>query len=196
MTGPPATIRTACPHCRALLSVAAEFAGRPVACGRCRQVFPAEPVAEPPTRQPRPSGSGGSGNERWPVEPPPRSRGSTRGERRRYEGEFDARPRRRRRRRRSGDGPAVASLVLAVVALVFFCVFPVSLLTGSVGAYFGAVGLKSSRRPMAVTGLTLSLVGIVFGVGFTVLFMAGVVKSVADTPRLGPTRNNPTFNSR
>ncbi|MFO0848997.1 MAG: hypothetical protein U0871_10660 [Gemmataceae bacterium] len=57
-------------------------------------------------------------------------------------------------------------------------------------------GLKSRSRPLAVTGLTLSAVGVVFGLGFAVLFLAGVVKAVNDQPRLGPARNNPTFHGR
>ena len=42
---------------------------------------------------------------------------------------------------------------------------------------FGALGLKSRSRGLAVAGLTLSLVGLIFGGGFAVVTMAGVVKA-------------------
>jgi len=42
---------------------------------------------------------------------------------------------------------------------------------------FGALGLKSRSRGLAVAGLTLSLVGLIFGGGFAVVTTAGVVKA-------------------
>ncbi|HVK10614.1 MAG TPA: MJ0042-type zinc finger domain-containing protein, partial [Gemmataceae bacterium] len=95
---------------------------------------------------------------------------------RELEDDYDYRPRRRRRTPR-GEGFAVTSLVLGVLACVVFCCWPVSLSLGGLGAVFGALGLKSRSRGLAVAGLTLSLVGLIFGGGFAVVTTAGVVKA-------------------
>jgi hypothetical protein len=51
------TIRVRCPACRGRLKVAAEYAGQPVLCGCCGEVFTAEPDASPPDDDiPRPAG--------------------------------------------------------------------------------------------------------------------------------------------
>ncbi len=156
-------VRTTCPNCGAALEVDAGDAGELTVCGICREVFVAAPAEGRRSEQ-----------REWADDrddPPPR---------RRYRDEddpaFDA-PRRRRRRRPGGEGFAVTSLVLGILACVVFCCWPVSLTLGGLGAVFGALGLKSRSRRLAVAGLTLSIVGLIFGGGFAVVTTAGVVKA-------------------
>jgi predicted Zn finger-like uncharacterized protein len=152
------TVRITCPNCGAVLEVDAGDAGELVLCGSCREVFVAD----------APAGVRRRGWEDDEDNPPRR--------RRRYHDEDDYRPR-RRRRRPGGDGYAVTSLVLGALACVVFCCWPFSLSLGGLGAVFGALGLRSRSRGLAVAGLTLSLVGLIFGGGFAVVTTAGVVKA-------------------
>ena len=75
-----------------------------------------------------------------------------------------------------GNGAAVASLVLGIVAILTSFVV-VGLLFGILGLVFGIIGLrrarkgKAGRRGMAVTGTALSIVGIVLGVVFTIAWV-------------------------
>jgi hypothetical protein len=154
-------VRTTCPNCGAALEVDARDAGELVLCGTCREAF-----VSPPDDGRRFESRGDREDDR---------------PRRRYRDEYDDgedyRPRRRRRRPPGGDGYATASLVLGILACVVFCCWPFSLTLGGLGAVFGALGLKSRSRRVAVAGLTLSLVGLIFGGGFAVVTTAGVVKA-------------------
>jgi Zn-finger nucleic acid-binding protein len=154
-------VRVICPNCGAALEVDARDAGELVLCGTCREVF----VADAPAGERRAESRRAWENE---EDDPPR--------RRYYEDDDDYRPR-RRRRPPGGEGYAVTSLVLGILACVVFCCWPFSLSLGGLGAVFGALGLKSRSRGMAVAGLTLSLVGLIFGGGFAVVTTAGVVKA-------------------
>jgi predicted Zn finger-like uncharacterized protein len=152
-------VRVTCPNCGAALEVDARDAGELVLCGTCREVF----VADAPDRERRPV-SRRAREDDW--DDPPR---------RRYHDEDD-RPR-YRRGSPGGDGYAITSLVLGILACVVFCCWPFSLSLGGLGTIFGALGLRSRSRGVAVAGLTLSLVGLIFGGGFAVVTTAGVVKA-------------------
>jgi len=60
-----------------------------------------------------------------------------------------------------GGGKAIASLVLGIVGLLAWYVplfgYPVT----TVGLVLGVMGMKSSRRGMAITGVVLSAIGLV-----------------------------------
>ena len=92
------------------------------------------------------------------------------------------RPRAVRRRRRDARRPrpapvsaaAVLSLVLGVLSCLMFCVWPVSLATGVAGIITGAFGRNTPARKLAVSGMVLSATGLIFGVGFLVLTVAGI----------------------
>jgi DNA-directed RNA polymerase subunit RPC12/RpoP len=90
------------------------------------------------------------------------------------------RPRTPRRRptRRPRPAPvsaaAVLSLVLGASSCVLFCVWPVSLATSVAGIITGAFGRTTPARKLAVSGMVLSAVGLIFGVGFLALTIAGI----------------------
>lgn len=158
-------MRITCPNCGAALEVNARDAGELVLCGTCREVF----VADTPGRERRPVSRRAREDDR---DDPPR--------RRYYEDEEDDHdpPRRRRRPPPGGDGYAVTSLVLGVLACAVFCCWPFSLSLGGLGAIFGALGLRSRSRGLAVAGLTMSLVGLIFGGGFAAVYTIGEIKAV------------------
>ncbi len=76
-------------------------------------------------------------------------------------------------------GFCIASLVLGIVTLIFFCIWYISIPCGILAIVFGILGLKSSGRGMAIAGLITSSIGLVisaliviflFIVGFTIGF--------------------------
>jgi predicted Zn finger-like uncharacterized protein len=165
------TMQTKCPNCRTLLEIAEEFSGRTIQCGRCQELFRARSVED-------------EAEQRYRVLRPNRD-----------EDDDDDRRPSRSRSSATDSGVAVGSLVLAIITLFMFCLWPIGLATGSIGVVLSLSSLRSRQRPVAVAGLVLSCVGLIFSAGFAVLTIAGIIQS-ADREGLGPTRNNPSFKSR
>ena len=69
------------------------------------------------------------------------------------------------------QGLAIAALVLGILSLGSFCLVFCSTPLGIAGIITGILGLKSSRRGLAMAGLILSVIGILVSV---ILFIAGV----------------------
>lgn len=67
-----------------------------------------------------------------------------------------------------GRGRAIASLVLGILSLVFFCLWPLSAPLGIVGLILGLTALKPGVRGQAITGAVLCGVGLLVTVGFLV----------------------------
>jgi hypothetical protein len=94
--------------------------------------------------------------------------------------DFDDEPRRPRSRRRREPLPpivspaAVVALVMGVLSAAMACVWPVSLCTSVAGLITAYFGVKTPSRKLAVAGGVLSAVGLIHGVGFLVLTIAGV----------------------
>ena len=139
-----------CPRCGAGQAAEPGDAGGVVTCWRCGASVPVAPAA--PLVQPRVA-------------------------RRADESEsddFDEPRRPRRPRREPVSTAAVLSLVLGVVSCLLFCVWPVTRFTSVIGLACGAFGRNTPSRKMAVGGLVLSSVGLIFAVGFLVLTVTGV----------------------
>ena len=180
-----------CPKCSAQVTVPGHNLGERVICGGCQSVFDVS-TSEKPVRK---------------VIAKPLSR-----RRSRYQEDDDEeeyRPRRQRpnrywddddddddewyyrpRRRRSyapppGESAAIASLVLGIISVLIFCLWPIGGITSAIGFVFGYKALRTPSHRMAVWGLVLSFVGIVFAIGFAVLTIAGA--SLYDgNPRITP----------
>ncbi len=88
----------------------------------------------------------------------------------------DDEPRRRPRPQRQApvSAAAVMSFVLGVVSCLLFCVWPVTLFTSLTGLACGAFGRDTPSRKLAVAGIVLSSVGLIFAVGFLILTVTGV----------------------
>lgn len=162
-------IPTICTHCWSRLEVDAACADRPVLCGICQQVFTAIPAD----------------TARRPV---------ARVRRRTWDDDDWEPPRRRRRTASSGDG-AIFALVLGIVSVCIFCLWPIGMITSGIGMTLGARALPTRARAMAVTGLVLSTVGMIFAVGFAVVTVAAVAKFGLDDG-IGSVRTQPTLKNR
>ena len=177
-----ANIRVTCPACKSDLEIDEEFEGKEVECGNCLEVFKAE----------KPSKSGNTVIVvTVPVDKAPASR------RKRRDDDDDDRPRRRRRRRDEddddddyapppprpasapGDGLALTSLILGIVAFPLLCCWPLSIPLGLAATVTGSVGMKSrNNKPLAIVGLVLGLIvlcvaGSIFFAGFGPFLFGG-----------------------
>jgi hypothetical protein len=76
------------------------------------------------------------------------------------------------------NGMGTASLVLGIISVVVFCLWPVAIIVGVLAVIFGVVGRRKVRRGeatnggMALTGLICGLVGVVLGIVLLVVFIA------------------------
>ena len=72
-------------------------------------------------------------------------------------------------------GFCIASMVLGIVALVFFCIWYVSIPCAILAIIFGVLGIKSTGKGMAIAGLITGSIGLVVSILIIVfLFVFGV----------------------
>ena len=74
-----------------------------------------------------------------------------------------------------GGGTAIAALVLGILSAVSCCIPYFSIPLSLAGIVCGALGLKSSRRSMAVAALILSIVFLVLGVAYLIFLVTALV---------------------
>ncbi len=67
------------------------------------------------------------------------------------------------------NGMAITSLVLGILSLVLFCLWPIAILLGLMGLIFGIAGNKDNSKSIAIAGIVCSAVGLLIAVGFLVL---------------------------
>ena len=75
-----------------------------------------------------------------------------------------------------GKGMAIASMVLGIVSLVFFCVWYISAVAAIVGLVLGIISLRGDKlgRGMAVAGIVTSAIGLALMILFLILAAAGL----------------------
>ena len=74
------------------------------------------------------------------------------------------------------NGLAIASLVLGIIAIPAGCCYGFGILLGIIGLILGIIskGDTGKMSTMALVGVICSIVGILIGVGFWVLFAIGL----------------------
>ena len=78
-------------------------------------------------------------------------------------------------------GFCIASLVLGIVTLIFFCIWYISIPCGILSIVFGIIGLKSVNRGMAIAGLITGSIGLVISALIVIfLFMIGFTIGITD----------------
>jgi uncharacterized protein DUF4190 len=76
------------------------------------------------------------------------------------------------------NGMGTASLVLGIISVVVFCLWPVSIIIGALAVIFGLIGRRKARRGeatnagMALAGFICGLVGLVLGVVLLIVSVA------------------------
>ena len=78
-------------------------------------------------------------------------------------------------------GLAIASLVLGIASTVLFCLVYLDTPLGILAVVFGCLGLKSSKKGLAIAGIILGAVGIIASIAFTFV----VVDMIADPTKYG-----------
>ena len=73
--------------------------------------------------------------------------------------------------KKESKGLAIAAMVLGIIALVFFCAWPISIPCAILAIIFGAVQIKKAGRGMAIAGLVMGIISIAIWV---ILIATGV----------------------
>lgn len=78
-------------------------------------------------------------------------------------------------------GFCIASMVLGIVSLVFFCIWYISIPCGILAIIFGILGIKTINKGMAIAGLITGSIGLVVStLIIIILFMFGFVMGISD----------------
>lgn len=79
-------------------------------------------------------------------------------------------------------GFCIASMVLGIVALVFFCIWYISIPCGILAVIFGILGIKTINKGMAIAGLITGSIGLVISTLILIaLFMFGFAIGISET---------------
>lgn len=77
-------------------------------------------------------------------------------------------------------GFCIASMVLGIVALVFFCIWYVSIPCAILAIIFGILGIKTATRGMAIAGLVTGSIGLAISIILIVFIIIGVSAGLSD----------------
>lgn len=83
--------------------------------------------------------------------------------------------------KKNKKGFCIASMVLGIVALVFFCLWYISIPCGILAIIFGILGLKSVNKGMAIAGLVTGSIGLIIStLIIIILFIFGIAVGISD----------------
>lgn len=82
-------------------------------------------------------------------------------------------------------GFSIAALVLGIVAIVLCCVCYISIPCGILAIVFGAIGVKSSKRGMSISGIVTGIIGMIISICIILMlvifgFAIGITESIKD----------------
>lgn len=83
--------------------------------------------------------------------------------------------------KKNKKGFCITSMVLGIVALVFFCLWYISIPCGILAIIFGVLGIKSANKGMAIAGLVTGSIGLVISTLIIIMiFILGIAVGVSD----------------
>ena len=83
--------------------------------------------------------------------------------------------------KKNKKGFCIASMVLGIVALVFFCLWYISIPCGILAIIFGILGVKSVNKGMAIAGLVTGTIGLIIStLIIIILFIFGIAVGISD----------------
>ena len=79
-------------------------------------------------------------------------------------------------------GFCIAAMVLGIIALVFFCVWYISIPCAILAIVFGVLGIKTIHKGMAIAGLVTGIIGLViWAILIVLIFCFGFAMGVFDS---------------
>lgn len=78
-------------------------------------------------------------------------------------------------------GFCIASMVLGIVALVFFCIWYISIPCAILAIIFGILGIKTPTKGMAIAGLVTGSIGLVVSIAIIILIAIGVMVAATES---------------
>ncbi len=91
-------------------------------------------------------------------------------------------------------GFCIASMVLGIIALVFFCIWYISIPCAILAIIFGILGIKTATRGMAIAGLVTGSIGLAISVILIVLIVIGVTIGLSDAANTYNSKNYRNYN--
>lgn len=85
------------------------------------------------------------------------------------------------------DGKAIASLVLGICSIVFFCCFGIGIATGIPGLILGILSRKNKpeNNTMATVGVILSIIGVALSVAYLIYYFVVIAPRASYYNTLG-----------
>lgn len=78
-------------------------------------------------------------------------------------------------------GFCIAAMILGIVALVFFCLWYISIPCAILAIIFGILGMKSINKGMAIAGLVTGIIGLVIWIFIIIMiFIFGFTLGIFD----------------
>ena len=79
-------------------------------------------------------------------------------------------------------GFGIAAMVLGIVSLVFFCLWYISISCAILAVIFGILGVKSTGKGMAITGIVTGSIGLVVTIIIVIFaFVTGFIIGISDS---------------
>ncbi len=95
-------------------------------------------------------------------------------------------------------GWCIASLVLGIISIVFFCLWNISIPCGVLAIIFGIAGIKSKSKGMAISGLITGAIGLLISMTIVIfIFVFGIasgISDVVDKDNIRSYKNNYSYN--
>lgn len=83
--------------------------------------------------------------------------------------------------KKNRKGFCITSMVLGIIALVFFCVWYISIPCAILAIIFGILGIKSTGKGMAIAGLVTGSIGLIVSIAIIVFIVIfGMAVGISD----------------
>lgn len=83
--------------------------------------------------------------------------------------------------KKNRKGFCITSMVLGIIAMVFFCLWYISIPCGILSIIFGILGVKSTNKGMAIAGIVTGAIGLVISIFIIVMiFIFGMAVGISD----------------
>ena len=66
--------------------------------------------------------------------------------------------------KQESKGLSIASMVLGIISIVFFCIFLISIPCAILAIIFGVVGMKNGGKDMGIAGFVLGIVSLIISI--------------------------------
>lgn len=78
-------------------------------------------------------------------------------------------------------GLCITSLVLGIIAVVFICIWYISIPCGVLAIIFGILGRKSKEKGMAIAGIATGAIGVAISIALLIIIICSIATGLTKT---------------